>query len=128
MAIIFNKIQISAIHTDFKPENKGRRYYAEVTLKNILNDKYIRFNVRRHMFVDTEFELLRVFHEFIKVGCSFDNCFDRFCEIQELDVTTKHAKKKWRQAEHYAKMFKYLCDDSPMWMNTELEKALSIAA
>ena len=47
MMITFNKFQIKVIHTGFQVEYGKRRYYAELTLKNILNDRYIRLNIRR---------------------------------------------------------------------------------
>ena len=123
----FNKFYISAIHTDFQQKGKDKQYYAEVTVKNILNNKYIRLNIRRRAFIDTEIELLSVFRNIIERACSFDNCFERYCEIQQLDVQSKKSKNKWRTAEHYAKLLKYLCDDNPQWLKSELDKTLDFS-
>lgn len=119
MTITFNKFQIKVIHTGFQTEYGKRRYYAELTLKNILNDRYIRLNIRRKRYIGEQ-ETLRAFADFIKEGSIYDFCYDRFCEVQNLDVTEKGSKLRWQRAEHKAKLLKYLNVDYPYWVLKEL--------
>lgn len=128
MSTIFNKFVVSVIHTDFNPEIKGKKYFAEVTLKNFLTSKYVRFNVKTHKVVSNDLDALQLFYDFIEKASAFDNCFERFCDTHNLDIQQNRSKKRWRQAEHYAKKLKYLCDDNPQWLKSELEKALDVAA
>lgn len=123
MMITFNKFQIKVIHTGFQAEYGKRRYYAELTLKNILNDRYIRLNICRKRHIDEQ-ETLRAFVDFIKEGSTYDFCYERFCEVQNLDVTDKGAKLRWQRAEHKAKLFKYLTVDDSCWVLRELTKLM----
>ena len=128
MATIFNKFAISAIPTDFASKGKRNFYSGEVTIKNVMTEKQIRMNVSLDQPVDTDAGCLKAFYRFIQRGIGFDTCFDRFCEVQELDPQDVKSKKKWRNAEHYSSLFKYLCDDDPAWLVSELDKALQDAA
>lgn len=122
MTIRFNKFRISVIHTGFYSEYGRNKFYAELTLKNILNGKYIRFNIRRKSYIDEQ-ETLRAWTDFIKEGCTYDICFERFCEVQNLDVQDKKSKTKWQRAEHKAKLLRYLNVDN-IFLLRELEDLL----
>ena len=126
MMITFNKFQIKVIHTGFQVEYGKRRYYAELTLKNILNDRYIRLNIRRKRYIDEQ-EVLRAFADFIKEAETYDFCYDRFCEVQRFDIQEKNSKTKWRRSEHKTKLLRYLNVENPLWLLKELSKLLDRA-